>query len=102
MESRFACDLTAMTPEQRARHHALALLLRPAVVEFEELADGYAARFPMEAATVLLLAEFVTLERRCCPVFTLAVEVEREGGPLRLRITGRDGVKPFIRAEFRI
>jgi hypothetical protein len=102
MESPFACDLTTMSPEQRARHGALARALRPAVIEFEELPDGYAARFPMEAATVLQLAEFLTLERLCCPVFTLALEVEREGGPLRLRITGRDGVKPFIRAEFGI
>jgi len=72
------------------------------ISEFEELADGYAARFPMEPATVMLLAEFITLERLCCRWLTLRIEVEREQGPLRMKITGRDGAKPFIRAEFGI
>jgi len=43
--------------------------------------------------------EFVANERLCCPFFGLAVEIEPEGGPLWLRLTGRDGVKPFIKAE---
>jgi hypothetical protein len=102
MDTPFFCDMTAMTPEQRARHHALAAELRPAVLAFEELPDGYAARFATEPATVLRLAEFATLERLCCPCFTLAVKLGREHGPVWLEITGRDGVKPFIRAEFGI
>ena len=102
METPFACDMTALDPRQRARHHALAHQLRPAIIEFEELLDGYAARFTARAETVLLLAEFITLERLCCPFFTLAVEVEHDGGPLRLKITAREGAKPFIRAEFGI
>lgn len=91
-----------MNAGQRARHRALAEQLRPAVTEFEELPDGYAARFLPEPATVLLLAEFITLERLCCPCFTLALEAEREHGPLWMKITGREGAKPFIRAEFAI
>jgi hypothetical protein len=102
MKSPFFCDMNAMTPEQRSRHHALAVQLRPAVLEFKELPDGYAARLPAETVTLLALAEFITLERLCCPCFTLAIEAEREHGPMWLKITGREGVKPFIRAEFRI
>ena len=56
----------------------------------------------MDPATVAKLADFVTLERLCCPCFTLAVTLARDGGPLSLAITGREGVKPFIRAEFGI
>lgn len=102
MESPFLCDMAAMNAEQRARHHALALQLRPAVLEFKELPDGYAARLPTEPETILALAEFITLERLCCPCFTLAIEAECEHGPVWLKITGREGAKPFIRAEFRI
>ena len=102
MESPFVCDMTALTSTERDRHGELAARLIGAVVGFEELADGYAARFAMEPATVLQLAEFLTLERLCCPWLTLAVEIERERGPLRLRITGRQGAKPYIRAEFGI
>jgi hypothetical protein len=94
--------MLALDAQQRERHRALAQRLRPAILEFEELLDGYAARFSPDSAMVLLLAEFVTLERLCCPFFTLAVETERDGGPLRLKVTGPAGIKPFIRAEFGI
>jgi hypothetical protein len=102
METKFVCDMTALDPHERARHHALAATLRPAILGFEELADGYAARFPREPERVRELAEFVTYESRCCPFLTLAVELAGDGGPLRLRVTGAPGVKPFIRAEFGI
>ncbi len=94
--------MNAFSPEQRDRHRSLAQALWPAIDAFEELPDGYAARFEPNDATVRDLAEFVTLERLCCPWLTLAVELEREGGPLRLRITARDGGKPAIREEFGI
>lgn len=94
--------MTALDPTARARHRALAIELRPAVVAFEELPDGYAARFERVPERFGLLAEFMTLESLCCPFFTLALEAACDGGPLRLRITGPEGVKPFIRAEFGI
>ena len=102
MESPFVCDMNALTAEQRTRHRELATQLRPAVVEFIELPDGYAARFQPKRELVLQIAEFITLEGLCCPFFTLALEIEKEGGPLFLKITGREGVKPFVRAEFGI
>lgn len=102
MESPFFCDMTALTANQRARHGVLSMQLRGAVKEIRELPEGYAARFQMEPSMWLLLAEFITLEHLCCPCFTLALEVEREHGPLWLKVTGREGVKPFIRAEFGI
>ena len=102
MDSPFACDMNAFSADERDRHSSLAQALWPAIDAFEELPDGYAARFAPNDATVRDLAEFVTLERLCCPWLTLAVELEREHGPLRLRITARDGGKPAIREEFRI
>ena len=102
MSNSFVCDLTALDPTQRARYRGLAHYLRPAVEAFEELPDGYAARFGRDPERLLRLAEFMTLEALCCPFFTLAVEAACNGGPLRLRITGPDGVKPFIRAELGI
>jgi hypothetical protein len=99
MESPFICDLTAMDTEQRARHRVVAQHLHGAIQEARELPDGYALRFPGEPSTVFMAAEFMTLERLCCPFLTLTLEVERERGPLWLKLTGRAGVKPFLRAE---
>jgi len=39
-------------------------------------------------------------ERRCCPFFDLSLRLDREGGPMWLELTGREGVKEFIKAEF--
>jgi hypothetical protein len=100
MDPVFACDMTAMNPTQRARHHELAAVLRPAIAGTEELADGYAARFEMKDELVMTLAEFVTLERLCCPWLTLAIETERDRGALRLRVTSVPEAKAAIRAEF--
>jgi hypothetical protein len=94
-----ACDLTAMTAEQRERRQVLAQRVHAAVQETRDLPDGYAFRFAADPALCLTAAEFMTLERLCCPFFAFALELEGEGGPLWLRITGREGVKQFLRAE---
>ena len=99
MESPFICDIMALDTQQRERHRIIAQHLHSAVQEVRELPDGYAFRFAVEPSTVFMAAEFITLERLCCPFLTLALEVERERSPLWLKLTGREGVKPFLRAE---
>ena len=98
-ESPIACKLTALTTEQRVRRQALAQQARNVTQEIRELPDGYAFRYPADSALCLTIAEFMTLERLCCPFFSFTLELEREDGPLWLRITGREGVKQFLRAE---
>ncbi len=97
--SPIACDLTALDPAQRARRGALAARLTAARVEIRELPDGYAVRFASDPSMCLAVMEFVTLERRCCSFLDFVLEVERDGGPLWLRLTGREGVKPFLEAS---
>ena len=60
---------------------------------------AYAFRFQNEEHLLTQVTEFIVHERLCCPVFGFAVEVEPEGGAVWFRLTGRDGVKPFIRIE---
>ena len=102
MDSSFVCDIAALTPEQRDRHRELAHRLRPVVLEFLERSDGYTARFKSERGRIVEVAEFMELERLCCPFFTLSLKAEKEDGELTLTVSGPDGVKPFIRAEFGI
>ena len=102
MESPFACDMNALSAEQRQRHGVLLGKLNAARKEVRELPDGYSIRF--EAAPQLFqeLAEFVVYERSCCPFFDLELALERENGPLWLRMRGRTGVKEFIRSELNL
>ena len=100
-EAPLACDRSALSSEQRKRHFdelgaALLSLKRSA----HELADGFEFEFPADAAVYQLLAEWVGGERLRCPFFDIDLRVEKEGGPLWLRLTGREGVKQFIKADF--
>jgi hypothetical protein len=94
-----ACDLGAIPAGERTAHELLAKqLFFDAAPEREDLADGYAFKF--RADQYSLVAGFIANERLCCPFFRFTLEVEPAQGPLWLRLTGGDGVKDFIRAEF--
>jgi hypothetical protein len=94
----FACNLKALDKAERAHHGELTRALLSAGVERKELADGYG--FRLTAKELPLAAEWIGFESRCCPFFSFELQLGRDRGPLWLRITGKDGVKDFLRAEF--
>ena len=98
----FACSLTALTAAERAHHSDLSKELHSAVKDVRELDNGYAFQLSGDAKTISMVAEWVSLERLCCPFFTFQLEVASESKPMWLRMTGRDGVKDFMRTEFGI
>jgi hypothetical protein len=98
-QSPLACDMTAIPPEQRQAHWDKSRELFSHIEEFRELSNGYELRFASGSSLLLKLAEFISLEKLCCPFLGFVIEVEPEGGPVWLRLTGRDGVKTFIREE---
>jgi hypothetical protein len=67
-----------------------------------ELPDGYALEFPPQPTLLMLLAEFIARERRCCPFFIFELRVEAEDGPFWLKMTGEEGIKPFLQAEMNL
>jgi hypothetical protein len=99
-ETPFYCDRTALTPEQRKRQQELSKILRSAVLGIQELPDGFEFEFPSNSSNYQALTEFTPLERACCPFFDISIRLEREGGKLWWSLTGRKGVKQFIKAEF--
>ena len=98
-ESPIACDMSAIDPALRAQHIADGGQVFRAAVEIRGLADGYAFRLTPESDVLLKAVQFISLERLCCPFLGFTLEVGREGGPVWLRLTGREGVKAFIREE---
>jgi hypothetical protein len=100
-DSPFACDRAALTPQARRRHFdELSPALRARKLGIRELRDGFEFEFPTDTATFQLVSEWVAGERLCCPFFDIDMHVEREHGNLWLRLTGREGVKQFIRSDF--
>jgi hypothetical protein len=101
-EQPFFCNLSALDGDQRKHHRELTERLRESVKEVRELADGYGFRLAADTDRITLVAEWVALERLCCPFFAFQLEVGSDDKPLWLRITGREGVKPFMKSEFGI
>jgi hypothetical protein len=99
-QSPLACNVRALNQQQRERIRALLDEFSARRQEVKELPRGYAIRLPAEASMIHDAAEFITLERVCCPFFDFALESEREGGPIWLTQTGREGVKELARIEF--
>jgi hypothetical protein len=98
--SEFYCNTKALTKAERERYNQLTDKLRRARIETEELPNGYAFRLEAETVPLVELAEWIAAERKCCPFFGFEMEVESNRGPVWLKLTGKDGIKPFIRAEF--
>jgi hypothetical protein len=78
---------------------AVALALLSSKKSTHDLADGFEFEFPADAVVYQLLAEWVGGERLCCPFLDIDLRVDKEGGPLRLCLTGREGVKELIKAD---
>jgi len=101
--SPFACNAFALSPEVRKRHFEE---LGPALLKLKksmrELPDGYELEFPADNKTYQLLTEWAFQERLCCPFFDIELRLERENGPLWLRLAGRPGIKEFIKMELGI
>ncbi len=99
--SPFACDRSALNTVERKRHFdELGPQLRTLTTGVRELPDGYEFQFPSNLAAIQLVSEWAAGEHACCPFFDIELRLEREHGAFWLRLTGREGVKQFIRADF--
>lgn len=97
----FACDRSALDSEARKRHfNELGPALRSMKKAERELPDGYEFQFPSDAKTITTVAEWAAGERLCCPFLKIELRIEPEQGPFWLRLTGREGTKQFIEADF--
>jgi hypothetical protein len=96
----FYCNLKALTTEERARHKQLTIQLKQATLETKELPDGYGFRLDNAKISLTDLVEWISAERKCCNFFDFEIELQRNDGPLWLKLHGKDGVKAFMRQEF--
>jgi hypothetical protein len=85
-----ACRWSALSAVQQERQRALYRQMR---------ADGYAFRHSPDRVVLLAVAEFVANERLCCPFFEFGITVERDGGPVWLRMRGEGEAKRLLEAE---
>lgn len=94
-----ACNLFGMSEQQRQRHQDLRKQIFESGPQVRELSNGFAIGLPSTTANILAAAEFVTLERLCCPFFRFELAVGGDAEPLWLRLTGGKDVKAFLKSE---
>jgi hypothetical protein len=95
-----ACDLSALSSEQRAREQALLGEFRAVFQDPQETDRGFIVVIPDDPTFLLRLVEFLSLERLCCPFLTFDLSIPAERRPLTLHIHGQPGVKSFLRSAF--
>jgi hypothetical protein len=98
----FYCNIKALTAEERARHKIMTEKLMARRAEIVETEKGYEFQFSPKDVSVGEVADWVVLESKCCPFFDFHIDLENEGRLVCLRLTGREGIKAFIRAEFQL
>jgi hypothetical protein len=98
----FFCNATALNPAERAYHQRLTEKLIAARTAVVELPKGYEFQFSPEDISVADAAQWVVAEEKCCPFFNFHIDLEKKGSLVCLGLTGAEGIKQFIRSEFRV
>ena len=101
-QTNLCCNLNAFTPAERDHHKLLTerlMALRANTIETEA---GYEFRFRPTDLSLTDLAEWAQAESKCCPFFDFQIALRESGGLLCLSLSGPEGAKTLIRAEFPI
>ena len=96
----FACNLKAIPAAERPRYNDLTKRLWSAAGDRKELPDGYAVTLDGKAIRQTEIADWIRMERLCCPFLSLRVAASENPGNWILKLTGPEGVKAFLQAEF--
>ena len=98
MATPIACDLTAIPGSDRPRYHALRDRIFKSGTGLCETADGFAVQLPSDRETLVAVAEWISLERLCCPFLRFDLTIDGAAS-VRLALGGPEGVKELLRHE---
>ncbi len=91
-----ACNLKALTSEQRKQLDKLGAHVISAITTSRELSDGYAFRVDPAQASLVDVAQWLDVWRRCCPFYEFQIDYHAADGNIWLSVKGRPGVKEYI------
>lgn len=91
-----ACCLS--NEELRNREATLLAQFKAALIESEEVDNGYLVRVRGDNKSIGLVAELIMAERECCPFLKFELSLEPGMGPVSILMTGPAGTKEFLRS----
>jgi hypothetical protein len=91
-----ACNLKALTSQQRKQLEQTGEHVISAITASRDLNDGYAFHIDSAKASLIDVAQWLELWRRCCPFYEFQVDFHAADASLWLSVKGRPGVKEYI------
>lgn len=88
-----------LADEKLASYRQESMSVLSQVTASQELADGYAFRFPNTDTVAQHLLAFIITERQCCSFFQIELSFKPDNGPIWLCLRGGKGVKQFVETE---
>lgn len=97
-----ACNLNALSPQERAHHQQLSQRLLQSVTHKRPLRNGYL--LTLKNISPLDAGDWIGAEQKCCPFlrFELTAGPPAEPTVLQLRLTGPNGTRAFLEHELRL
>ncbi len=94
-----ACRPFALSAEERSRSQALHARMVAAVQGVRPRDGGYSWRFAADPGLFVAIAEWITLEGRCCPFLSFDLHWGPEPAEVWLHLYGPEGTAAFLAEE---
>jgi len=94
--SPIACNLKALTSAQRKQLEQFGEHVISAITASHELNDGYAFRVDPQKASLIDVAQWLDVWRRCCPFYEFQIDFHAADASIWMSVKGRPGVKDYI------
>jgi hypothetical protein len=93
-----ACDMTALSAEERHRYDVLRPRVLKAVDHVQETANAFCLRVG-NSVSVAEAAEWMEMEHRCCAFLDIDISLKADGTTW-IEIGGSAAIKAFLNEEF--
>jgi hypothetical protein len=95
-----ACNAKAISAAERPRYNELVQKIRLSLRDRRELPDGYAFRLAERFISLGDVAEWIRMERRCCPFLVFRLELAGPVTDMELTLRGPSGTKAVLESAF--
>lgn len=92
-----ACNLEVFNQSERKLHHELLTQVMTRFQNVKELSNGYQLSYTYNDKLFKKIAEWLTLESRCCPFVNFKLELDKTKNLITLYLTGHEGVKQILK-----
>lgn len=84
-----ACNLKALTPQQRKQLGRIGEHVISAITASHDLKDGYAFRIDPAKASLMDVTRWLDLWRRCCPFYEFRIDFHAADATIWLSVEGQ-------------